>query len=140
MAEIINCPECGRLFAADGSKRVCSKCLEKEDSEYGTVRKYIRDHPGASVFEVSEATGIEEQKILQFLKDGRLQSSGYVEIAYCERCGKKISAGRLCDNCRAQVNHEVRSAIPSQTSQPKVDRTPKGGRMFLKDSDNTKKS
>lgn len=137
MAEIINCPECGRLFAADGGKKVCSKCLEKEDSEYATVRKYIRDHPGASVFEVSEATGIEEEKILQFLKDGRLQSTGYVEISNCERCGKKIAGGRFCDNCRAQMNHEVRSAIPSQTASVKATRNSKG---FLKDSDNIKKS
>ncbi len=137
MADIINCPECGRLFAADGGRRVCRKCLEKEDNEYATVRKYIRDHPGASVFEVSEETGVEEEKILQFLKDGRLQSTGYVEIAFCERCGKKISGGRFCDNCRAQMNQEVRSAIPKETSQPKVARDSKG---FLKDSDNIRKS
>lgn len=137
MAEIINCPECGRLFAADGVKRVCSKCLEKEDGEYATVRKYIRDHPGASVFEVSEETGIEEEKILQFLKDGRLQSSGYVEVAFCERCGKKIGGGRFCDNCRNQMSQEVRSAIPKEAPQSKVARDSKG---FLKDSDNTRKS
>lgn len=137
MAEIINCPECGRLFAADSGKRVCSKCLEKEDSEYATVRKYIRDHPGASVFEVAEETGIEEEKILQFLKDGRLQSTGYVEITFCERCGKKIGGGRFCDKCRALMNHEVRSAIPRDTTQPKVVRDSKG---FLKDSDNIRKS
>lgn len=140
MAELINCPECGRLFAADSGRRVCSKCREKEDSEYATVRRYIRDHPGASVFEVSEETGIEEEKILQFLKDGRLQSAGYVEVTFCELCSKKIAGGRFCDNCRAQMNHEVRSAMPKEAPSTKVEQTSSKGKMFLKDSDNNRKS
>jgi len=137
MAQLINCPECGRLFAADGGRRVCSKCLEKEDSEYAVVRRYIRDHPGASVFEVAEETGVEEEKILQFLKDGRIQSSGYVEVTFCERCGKKIAGARFCENCRMQMNNEVLSAIPKETAKPKAVRDSKG---FLKDSDNIGKS
>lgn len=137
MAEIINCPECGRLFAADGGRRVCRKCLEREDSDYAIVRRYIREHPGASVFEVSEETGVEEEKILQFLKDGRLQSAGYVEIFFCERCGKKITGGKFCDNCRAQMTQEVRSAIPKDTAQSKIARESRG---FLKDMESGKKS
>ena len=67
MADLRNCSECGRLFAYQG-RDICSRCLEGEDEEYMVVRRYVRDHPGASVFEVADETGVEEEKILQFLK------------------------------------------------------------------------
>jgi len=111
MPEIKNCPECGRLFA-DVGHNVCNKCLEKEDSEFAVVRRYVRDHPGASIFEVAEETGIAEEKILQFLKDGRLQSAGFVEVRSCESCGKKITSGRYCEKCRSQLGSQLESVIP----------------------------
>jgi uncharacterized protein len=111
-ADIRNCMECGRLFAYQG-RSVCNKCMEKEDSEYAVVRRYVRDHPGEGVSDVSEATGIEEEKILQFLKDGRLQSSGFVEPTTCERCGKRIPEGKFCEQCRGAIEHAVRSVLPT---------------------------
>lgn len=114
MAELRNCPECGRLFAYQG-RNLCSKCLQAEEEEYNIVRRYVRDHAGASVIEVSDATGVDEQKILQFLRDGRLHSKGFTEVIECERCGRRISSGRLCDACRGQLDREIRGAIPSGT-------------------------
>lgn len=116
MAELRNCAECGRLFAYQG-RNLCSKCLKKEEDQYNIVRRYVRDNPGASVFEVADATGIEEEKILQFLRDGRLQSKGFTEIMECERCGRRISSGRLCDSCLGQINNEIRDAISGSTSR-----------------------
>lgn len=113
-AEIRNCPGCGRLFAYQG-RDFCNKCLEKEDSDYALVRKYVRDNPGAGVFEVAEATGIDEEKILQFLKDGRLQSSGYVEVFYCDRCGKRISEGKYCEQCLNEMNKALRSVLSAES-------------------------
>lgn len=116
MAELRNCAECGRLFAYQG-RNLCSKCLKKEEDQYNIVRRYVRDNPGASVFEVADATGIEEEKILQFLRDGRLQSKGFTEIIECERCGRRISSGRLCDSCLGQISNEIRDVISGSTSR-----------------------
>ncbi|HWP95338.1 MAG TPA: TIGR03826 family flagellar region protein [Syntrophomonadaceae bacterium] len=114
-ADIRNCAGCGRMFAYQG-RNLCSKCLENEDTDYGVVRRYVRDNPGAGVFQVAEATGVEEEKILQFLKDGRLQSKGFVEITNCERCGKRISEGKFCEQCRGEINQALRSVLPSSSS------------------------
>lgn len=118
MADLRNCPECGRLFAYQG-RNLCRKCLEKEEDEYTVVRRYVRDHAGASVFEVADATGVEEEKILQFLRDGRLQSKGFAEIMECERCGRRISSGRLCDSCMGQLKNEIKGAIASPKPDPR---------------------
>ncbi len=105
-----NCYRCGGLFAYTG-RNICNKCLEKEEEEYNIVRKYVRDHPGASIIEVSEATDIEEEKILQFVRDGRLKSKGFTGVLACERCGKSISSGRFCEDCMQQREKEIQGVL-----------------------------
>ena len=95
-ANLRNCSICGRLFAYQQGRTICSRCLDQEEEQYAIVRKYVRDHPGATVFEVAEETGVEEEIILQFLRDGRLQSRGFAEVLECQRCGKIISSGKYC--------------------------------------------
>ncbi len=139
MPDIKNCPECGRLFA-DVGNNVCNKCLEKEDSEFAIVRRYVRDNPGASIFEVAEETGISEEKILQFLKDGRLQSAGFVEVSSCEGCGKKIAAGRYCDKCLSQLGSELRSVMPKAGLVPKADQLRGKDKMYVRGLEKNPKS
>lgn len=129
--DLRNCPECGRLFAYQG-KSVCRKCSEKEEEEYIIVRKYVRDHPGANVFEVADETGIEEEKILHFLKDGRLQSRGFATSLECERCGKKISSGRFCEVCKSSLDSEIRGAIPQKKQTDYSQPAKPGEKMYIK--------
>ncbi|WP_054693806.1 hypothetical protein [Syntrophomonas palmitatica] len=89
----------------------------------------MRDHPRASVVEVSEETGVEEEKILQYLRDGRLISSGFTEVITCERCGKSIRAGRYCEACKAILDIQLKSAIPqAQRPEPPENKPPRLGR------------
>ena len=118
--DLRNCSRCGNLFAYTG-RNICNKCLNQEEEEYTIVRKYVRDHAGASVIEVSEATGVEEEKILQFIRDGRLKSQGFTGVLACERCGKSINTGRFCVACMQQRDKEIRGALrnvtPEQTQE-----------------------
>lgn len=119
-----NCPICGRVFAYQG-RDICNKCLEKEDGDYAIVRRYVRDHPGASVAEVAEATEIDEDKILQFLRDGRLITKGLAYTTMCARCGKTIPSGKYCETCLKQLGAEIKSAIPSRRA-PEPEIKPRG--------------
>ncbi len=117
-----NCSQCGMLFSSAG-RNICSKCLDKEEEDYKLVRKFVRDHPGASVFEVSEETGIEEDKIMQFIRDGRLVSQGFTGALACESCGKSINTGRFCADCTQKRDKEImglapRKAAPEQPKPP----------------------
>ncbi|MGI5880058.1 MAG: TIGR03826 family flagellar region protein [Syntrophomonadaceae bacterium] len=116
MADLRNCSECGRLFAYQG-RDICTRCMEGEDEEYMIVRRYVREHPGASVFEVADETGIEEEKILQFLKDGRLQSKGFAEVHECQMCGRRITAGKYCENCIKRLDVQLKEVQRSSTDK-----------------------
>lgn len=133
MSELKNCARCGRLFAGAG-RNVCRKCQQTEDDEYSIVRKYVRDYPGASVFEVSEATGVEEDKILNFLRDGRLQSQGMTTVLECDRCGQVISEGRYCNSCIRELNNQIGQILPSRNKvADKGEPKPSKDRMYTKE-------
>ena len=77
------------------------------------VRKYVRKHSGASVIEVAEATGVREEKILQFLREGRLISKGLrASVVFnCERCGIRIESGRFCRACAEELDSGLRQSL-----------------------------
>ncbi|MEN6351333.1 MAG: TIGR03826 family flagellar region protein [Syntrophomonas sp.] len=128
MANLRNCSQCGRIFPYQG-RNICPKCLEKEEDDFQLVRRFVRDHPGASVIEVSEETGIEEDKILQFLRDGRLQSKGLAKVLSCERCGKPLSTGRLCEQCTKEVAAEIQGIAPVKAAKSEPEKpSPRKGR------------
>ncbi len=138
MADLRNCKECGRLFGFVG-RNICGKCQEKEEEEYMVVRRYVRDHPGATVFEVAEDTGVEEEKIINFLKDGRLQSKGLEMTLKCRNCGASIMSGDYCYSCQVQLQGKLDSALSKRRlpggDAPPPDKSPKkGDRMHIKDS------
>lgn len=136
-ANLKNCPQCGRLFSP-GSRNICNRCLEKEEEEYMTVRRYVRDHPGASIFEASEETGVEEEKIMQFIRDGRLVTKGFKDALQCEGCGKSINSGRFCEACINERNNSIYGAIRQPKPQPEPDSNPpsvgkRSERMHVRD-------
>ena len=107
MVDFRNCPVCGGLFRYV-SRNICPSCIEVEEKEFDTVRRYIWDHKGVRIMEVSEATGVSEDKIIRFLKDGRLLAKGLiVDGLACDRCGKPISEGKMCEACRAEISQEI---------------------------------
>ncbi|MCT4595410.1 MAG: MerR family transcriptional regulator [Anaeromicrobium sp.] len=101
MAELKNCKKCGRIFQYTGITKICERCRRTEDESFKTVREYIYDNPGANLAEVSEETGVEEDTILRYIRQGKLEivSENSSLLIECERCGKGIKTGRFCDVC-----------------------------------------
>jgi len=109
---IRNCKRCGRVFPAVSSEKLCSRCRTTDDDDYKVVREYIYDNPGADVKEVAEETAVAEDKILKFLRDGKLLLKGEnAKVLDCERCGKGIATGRFCDECSRDLARELKSAF-----------------------------
>lgn len=129
-----NCSQCGVLFPFAG-RNICNKCLEKLEEEYKVVRKYVRDHQGASVFEVSRDTGIEEEIVLLFIRDGRLKSQGFKNILECEGCGQSISSGRFCEDCLAKRDKEIRGVLHGVQREPVSERTVRktNDKLYIRD-------
>ena len=124
MADLRNCSECGGLFVFMG-RDVCPKCIEKEEEDFDAVRKYVREHSGASVVEVAEATGIDEERILHFLREGRLISKGLRATAVfnCERCGKRIESGRFWRACAEELDSGLQQSLQDITGVEREERS-----------------
>ena len=113
-----NCPVCGRLFRYAG-RNLCPACIAEEEKEYEKVRSYVRDHEGANITEVSEATGVSVEKIIRFLREGKLVAKGALAaegVIACERCGAPIGGGQFCERCREELARELQSRISPAAS------------------------
>ena len=73
-----NCDSCGKLHNERGV--YCSACSEKERKIFTRVRDYLYDNPNGTVEEVAEHTGVKPEKIRKYVREGRLLSSGFVQI------------------------------------------------------------
>jgi flagellar operon protein (TIGR03826 family) len=116
MGDIRNCKECGRLFQYTGFSKVCPKCKEEDEKNFKKVKEYLYDHPRAILTEVSEALEVPEDKILRYLREGRLEIVGEQGslILECERCGRAIRTGRFCEECAIEIEKEFNQSLTSQ--------------------------
>lgn len=118
---IVNCKTCGKIFNYDGFK-ICPVCRKAEDELFKKVKEYLYKHPGSSAQAVSEATEISIDKILSYLKQGKIEISGDNMILECEICGVAIASGKYCDKCNANLQRTLQGA--SKAMKPKEETTP----------------
>jgi len=122
--ELRNCSRCGKLFRSTGLS-LCTECREQLDDEFKRVRDYLRKHPGARVFEVSQATDVPSSRIYNMVREGRLTaSSPDSDLAVeCVQCGTKIPTGQMCNKCAQELSASIRPA-PRTPKRPRAGRTP----------------
>lgn len=128
--DLRNCPECGRVFTYIRTN-MCPSCQQKEEEEFKTVRSYLSKHPGVDVLTVSEETGIDENKIIKFIRNGRLSSGLNTERLKieCEVCGALISSGRYCQKCIEKLTSGLKKTIQEENKKIADDYRQKG-RMY----------
>jgi flagellar operon protein (TIGR03826 family) len=123
--DLKNCPECGKLFV-QVSRNLCPACVEQEEKDFEAVAGYLRNHEDADITETSEATGVIEERIITFLRDGRLEAKGAISLELkCERCGRPISSGRFCEGCTNNLIREIQAAVRPPESQAPKSQAPK---------------
>jgi flagellar operon protein (TIGR03826 family) len=87
-------------------------CHEKEEKCFEKVYVFIRQKKNrrATMMEVCSATGVEQQKITRFIKQGRLRVADFPNLWYpCDSCETPIREGKLCESCRAELRKSVES-------------------------------
>lgn len=125
MNNVKQCKQCGRLFESFGA-HLCPRCADELEQNFLVVKDYVYDHPDANVFDVAKETGIPEKMVLEFLREGRL-SMNTAELD-CEECGKPISSGRFCSECKNKLENVLMSAY---RPPKKEDKSPPSGRMHI---------
>lgn len=109
--EMKNCKKCGRVFASFGDK-ICPECKAAEDELFVTVKEYIYDHPHASIKEIAEETQVEEDTILRFLREGRIEvADDSLSTLTCEKCGAPVKSGRYCPECAKKLANSMNAAV-----------------------------
>jgi len=104
---------CGRLFQSYGSV-CCPECVDEMDKAFVKIKEFLYEHENAKIVDVVEGTGIAEKYVLQFLKEGRLSIEGAEDALRCEDCGRPISSGRYCSNCREKLVNVLSSVVEGQ--------------------------
>ncbi|MBU3803400.1 MAG: MerR family transcriptional regulator [Candidatus Cellulosilyticum pullistercoris] len=102
------CRNCRKMFQYITGPELCLQCKEAEEEMFQKVKTYLREHPGANMYEINQETGVSVKLIEKFLHDGRLEVSSHSPIVLtCERCGKQITTGRFCSDCKKEVSNEI---------------------------------
>lgn len=112
-----NCPQCGKVFTFVRTN-LCPECQDADEENFKVVRKYIAEHPGVGITEVSENTGIAEEKILRYMKEGRFSTDKMLHSSLqCELCGASINTGRYCLSCQKKLTSGLKKVIQEENSK-----------------------
>ncbi len=117
LGNLSNCPNCGQLFIKN-TRSVCNSCYKQVELDFQSVYTFVRNKENrmSTIHEVSEATGVSEKQIFQFIREGRLKLTDYPNLGYpCERCGKNsVTQGKLCDECKKYIDNEIRLSLDDE--------------------------
>lgn len=103
------CPECGGIMIFKGvGEYKCEDCGCMGYDDYGKARGYIEQHPGATMAEVADATGVSQKAIRSMIKECRLEIAPTSNVFLrCEICGTTIRYGRFCAKCETAHHREI---------------------------------
>ncbi len=112
-----NCRMCGRIFNYVAGAFLCQACREKMEEKFQEVKEFIRQHPGVSIPEVSEACDVEPSQIRQWLREERLEvTENSALYLSCESCGMPIRSGRYCDKCKNNLTAGFKNVMRSNAA------------------------
>lgn len=109
MGELANCSRCNQVFVKS-VRPICRNCFEEEEEAFKIVYRFLskQKNRSATLVEIVEATEVEEELIVKFIKEKRLQTSQFPNLGYpCEQCKEPITSGRLCKNCSKELLTEL---------------------------------
>ncbi len=130
--EFRNCRNCGRPFLYQGHG-ICPACQREQEEDYEKVKAYLDQHPKSNLEEIHQATGVAKERILDFLRQGRLEAvDGLALELQCELCGRPIKSGRICAECTRKVATATK-ALKAKEDADKRDRVKMYIQEYLKE-------
>ena len=125
---IRNCRSCGRIFNYVAGPIVCPACREGLEKKFQEVKEYIREHPGVTIPDVSEACDVEPNTIRQWLREERLELAENSPIYLnCESCGAPIRCGKYCEKCKLDTTRGFKDILNQNKSKAPEPVKPESG-------------
>lgn len=121
--DLSNCTNCGAIFVKNSIRDICDKCYKEEEQAFEKVNSFLkqRQNRTASMIQVVEGTGVEEDLIMKFIRKGRIRLVNFPNLGYpCEKCGKPIQRGRLCERCTKEFKNELEIFEQEQGRQKEI--------------------
>jgi flagellar operon protein (TIGR03826 family) len=102
------CPRCGKLFSRT-IREICFNCHQELEKDYERVVQFLKENPGLTLNELSDATGVGVKQITRWVREGRISIAMAPNLVIaCEVCGTPIREGTLCESCRRRLAKEVK--------------------------------
>lgn len=115
--DVRNCTRCGRIYNYDHYK-ICLSCRKNDEVDFQKVKEFLGENPGANISDVVDSTKVDTKKVIEFLKEGRLEIQGGGSILLeCEKCGVGINTGRFCSKCTGGLQRELGQVMNSTKSR-----------------------
>lgn len=116
------CKSCGGVMIFQGvGEYKCEECYEVAYDDYGKVRMYIENHPGATAAQIEAEIGIRQKTIRQLLRDAKIQiSTDSNSFITCELCRKPIRYGRFCPQCEVNYHRELEKQIRADRKEKQM--------------------
>ncbi|MFD6439929.1 TIGR03826 family flagellar region protein [Peribacillus sp. NPDC060186] len=134
--DLFNCQNCNSLFVKKFHD-VCDACYKEEEAKFDQVYAYIRKKSNrtASMMQVVEATCVDEDLIIKFVKIGKLRISQFPNLGIpCEKCSTNIQSGRLCGECSDSLRTELQTFEDEEKRLTKIQERDKKNTYYIKDN------
>lgn len=106
--DVRNCKKCGKLFNYVSGPMICQHCKEELEEKFQEVKKYVSEHPGCGIPEVTEECDVTSNQIRQWLREERLEFSANTQVGLtCENCGAPVRCGRFCAKCKNNMANNL---------------------------------
>lgn len=98
------CEKCGGAMIYKGvGEYHCEQCDAVSYDDYGKVRLFVEQHPGATIVDAEVGTGVPHKVIRRLLREDRLEvATGSRTFLSCRACGAPIRSGEFCPKCAAK--------------------------------------
>ena len=138
MAELKNCKRCNKVFSYIAGMPICPACTQEDERIFDEVSMYIRENPGVPLSHVSKELKISYDKLMKYVKEGRLQiraeNGGF--YTFCEKCGAMTTQGKFCKKCEQHIATVL--DVSKRNLQDKLEESEKNKRDYrflARDSD-----
>lgn len=129
-----NCRRCKRLFNYIAGPFICPACRDELEAEFQKVKKYVQEHANVDIKTVAEECEVDANQIRQWVREERLEFSSESGVGInCEKCGRSITSGRFCQECKNAMANTLNQAFtPAQKAPEPVKKQNPTNRMFTR--------
>lgn len=109
LESIKRCKICRAMFQYSGyGPELCPRCKSEDEEKFKMVKSYLRNNPGKTMHQTAIDCEVEEARIRMWLREERLEYANPGDTGLtCEKCGKPITSGTICDECRQGMSKAV---------------------------------